>query len=166
MTDTIPTDNTVMTFDSRDQAVLLAEQLIDSARHEICFFGPIIDPVLLDNDAVISKLSEFARRSQHTRLRLVVHDTQKNVIDSHRLLPLAQRLTSHIQIHLSHPKYQDQRSLFLLVDQQAYLYCPNGERYQGRADLQPSAYARELQKQFEEFWSHSRPDTNSRRLHI
>jgi hypothetical protein len=166
MTDTIPTDNTVMTFDSRDQAASFAEQLIDSARQEICFFGPIIDPVLLDNDAVISKISEFARRSQRTRLRLVVHDTQKNVLDSHRLLPLAQRLTSHIQIHLSHPKYQDQRSLFLLVDQQAYLYCPNGERYQGRADLQPSAYARELQKQFEEFWSHSRPDTNSRRLHI
>lgn len=166
MTETIPTDNTVMTFDSRDQAVLLAEQLFDSAHQEICFFGPTIDPVLFDNDSIISKLSEFARRSQRTRLRLVVHDTQRNVVDSHRLLPLAQKLTSHIQIHLSHPKYQDQRSLFIVVDQQSYLYCPNSERYQGRAELQPSAYARELQKQFEEFWNHSRPDTNSRRLHL
>lgn len=166
MTETIPTDNRIMTFDSRDQAVSLTEQLVESARQEICFFGPNIDPVLFDNESVIRKLSDFSRRSQRTRLRLVVHDTQRNVIDSHRLLPLAQKLTSHIQIHLSHQKYQDQRSLFIVVDQQSYLYCPNSERYQGRAELQPCGYARELQKQFDKFWNQSRPDTNSRRLHL
>jgi hypothetical protein len=166
MADTIPTDNIVITFDSRDQAALLTAELIEAARQEICFFGPNIDPVLLDNDAVISKLSEFARRSQRTRCRLLVHDTQRNVIDSHRLLPLAQRLTSHIQIHTTHPKHQDQRTLFLVIDRQTYLYCPHAERYQGRVSLQPNAFARELQQQFDELWSHSRPDINTRRLHI
>lgn len=166
MTDMIPTDTTVTSFDSRDQAALLAAELIGSARQEICFFGPLIDPVLLDNDNVITKLSEFARRSQRTQIRIVVHDTQKNVIDSHRLLPLAQRLTSHIQIHTTHPKHQDQRSLFLLIDRQAYLYCPNAERYEGRAEMQGAAFARDLQQQFDELWSHSRPDINTRRLHL
>jgi hypothetical protein len=66
MVDTIPTDNTVKTFDSRDQAALLAAELIANARQEVCFFGPIIDPVLLDNEIVIARLSEFARRSQRT----------------------------------------------------------------------------------------------------
>jgi hypothetical protein len=166
MTDAIPTDNKVKTFNSRDQAALLAAELIESARQEICFFGPNIDPVLLDNDAVISQISEFARRSQRTRLRFLVHDTQRNVLDSHRLLPLAQRLTSHIQIHTTHPKHQDQRTLFLLIDGKGYLYCPNAERYQGRAESQPAAFARELQQQFDELWNHSRPDTNTRRLHL
>lgn len=166
MTDAIPTDTRVMTFDSRDQAALLTAELIETARQEICFFGPIIDPVLFDNDAVSSQLSEFARRSQRTRLRFLVHDTQRNVLDSHRLLPLAQRLTSHIQIHTTHPKHQDQRSLFLLIDRRAYLYCPNAERYQGRAEMQPAAFARDLQQQFDELWNHSRPDTNTRRLHL
>lgn len=166
MTDVIPTDSKVMTFDSRDQAATLASELIDTARQEICFFGPVIDPVLFDNDVAISKLSEFARRSQRTRLRILVHDTQRNVIDSHRLLPLAQRLTSHIQIHTTHPKHQAQRSLFMLVDRRAYLYCPNAERYQGRAEIQAAAFARDLQQQFEELWNHSRPDINTRRLHL
>jgi hypothetical protein len=166
MVDTIPTDNTVKTFDSRDQAALLAAELIANARQEVCFFGPIIDPVLLDNEIVIARLSEFARRSQRTQVRVVVHDTQKNVIDSHRLLPLAQRLTSHIQIHTTHPKHQDQRCLFLLIDRQTYLYCPNAERYQGRAEMQTAAFARDLQQQFDELWNHSRPDRNTRRLHL
>lgn len=166
MTDTIPTDTTVTSFDSRDQAASLAADLIASARQEICFFGPIIDPVLLDNDNVIAKLSEFARRSQRTRVRILVHDTHKNVIDSHRLLPLAQRLTSHIQIHTTHPKHQDQRNLFLLIDHKAYLYCPNSERYQGRTEHDITAFARDLQHQFDELWNHSRPDVNSRRLNL
>ena len=166
MVDTIPTDTTVKTFDSRDQSALLAAELIGQARQEVCFFGPIIDPVLLDNDTVISSLSEFARRSQRTKIRILVHDTQRNVIDSHRLLPLAQRLTSHIQIHTTHPKHQDQRSLFLVIDRQSYLYCPHAERYLGRVELQPNAFARELQQQFEELWSQSRPDVNTRRLNI
>lgn len=166
MTDMILTDDEMVAFDSRDHAAQITSELIDLARQEICIFGPIIDPVLFDNEVTIAKLSEFARRSQRTRLRIVVHDTRKNVIDSHRLLPLAQRLTSHIQIHITHQKHQDQRHQFMLIDGKAYLYCPNAERYQGRAEKDAAGTVRDFQQQFEELWSHSRPDVNTRRLNI
>ncbi len=162
----IPTDDKHIAFDSRDQAASLALELIAEARQEICFFGPTIDKVLLDNDAVIEKLSEFARRSPRTSIRIVVFDTRTNVSESHRLLPLAQKLTSKIKIHIASKKHRDSRHQYLLIDTNAYLYCPNAERYQGRAEKHAPAIVREYQQEFEELWNHSQPDINSRRLHI
>jgi hypothetical protein len=168
MTENIPTEDngTLLTFDSRDQAAKLALDLINEARQEICFFGPLIDPVLFDNDAAAEKLSEFARRSPRTRIRIVVNDTQKNVVNSHRLLPLAQKLTSSIDIHIAGSKHRDLRQQYMLVDGKAYLFCPVAERYQGRAEMHAPAAVREMQQDFEEIWNHSKPDINTRRLNL
>lgn len=166
MTTDNPTDDNLIAFDSREQAARLALELIQGARREICFFGPQIDPVLLDNEAVIETLSEFARRSPRTRIRIVAIDTHKNVVNSHQLLPLAQRLTSTVDIHIADRKHQDLRQQFLLIDDSAYLFCPNAERYQGRAEKYAPAVVREMQQDFEEVWNHSKPDRNTRRLHL
>lgn len=166
MSDTIPTEDSLITFDSRDQAAELTLELIEMAHQEVCFFGPIIDPVLLDNDRVIDKLSEFARRSPRTQIRVVVQDTRKNVVNSHRLLPLAQKLTSSIKIHIASQKHQELLQQFLIIDTKAYLFCPDAERYQGRVEKHAPAVVRDFLQQFEEIWSHSRPDINSRRLHL
>lgn len=168
MIENIPTDgnDTLLTFDSREQAAKLALDLINEARLEICFFGPLIDPVLFDNDLAAEKLSEFARRSPRTRIRIVVHDTQKNVVHSHRLLPLAQKLTSSIDIHITGSKHRDLRQQYMLVDGKAYLFCPVAERYQGRAEMHAPAAVKEMQQDFEEIWNHSKPDINTRRLNL
>jgi hypothetical protein len=163
-----PTDDTdnLVTFDSREQAGQLALALIEQARQEICFFGPIIDPVLLGSDTAVAKLSEFVRRSSRTFLRIVVHDTRKNVIDSHRLLPLAQKLTSSIKIQIAGRKHQDLRQQFMLIDGKAYLYCPVADYYQGRVERYAPAKVKVMQQDFEDIWNHSKPDINVRWLNL
>jgi len=161
-----PTDDGIIFFDSRDHAAQLALELIKHAHQEICFFGPLIDPVLFDNELVIAQLSKFCRRSPRSKVRFVVCDTHKNVTQSHRLILLAQRLTSKIDIHIASKKHQTLRSMFMLVDSNAYLYCPNAERYHGRAELAAPAEVRDRQQLFDEIWSHSKQDINTRRLNI
>jgi len=166
MAEGIPTDDTLLSFDSREQAAQLTAELVDLAQHEICFFGPSIDPVLFDNEIIIDKLSEFARRSARTKIRFVVFDTRKNIVQRHRLLPLVQRLTSKIEVHIASRKHQELRTMYMLVDTKAYLYCPNAERYMGRVEMHAPATVRDMQKDFEEIWTHSKQDINTRRLHI
>jgi len=166
MTEQLPTDDNAIAFDSRDHAEQLALELIQQARQEICFFGPLIDPVLLDNDSVIEHLSEFSRRSARSKIRIVVFDTRKNIAQSHRLIPLAQRLTSKIEIHIANTKHQQLRNLFMLIDNHAYLYCPNAERYQGRVAKYAPATVRDMQQNFDEIWNQSKQDNNTRRLHL
>lgn len=166
--ETSPTDDTgtLVTFDSREYAAELAVELIEQARQEICFFGPVIDPVLLGSEKAVTGLSDFVRRSSRTFLRIVVLDTRKNIVDSHRLLPLAQKLTSSIKIHIAGKKHQSLRQQFMLVDGKAYLYCPVADYYQGRMEKHAPAQVRTMQQEFEDMWNDSRPDINVRWLNL
>lgn len=166
MTEQLSTENNTVTFDNREHAEQLALELIQQAQQEICFFGPLIDPVLLDNDAIIEQMSAFARHSARGKIRIVVFDTRKNIAQSHRLIPLAQRLTSKIEIRIAKQEHQKLGSMYLLIDGNAYLYCPNAERYQGRADKHAPAAVRDMQQSFDDIWNHAKQDINTRRLHL
>lgn len=167
MTDSLSTEtNQVIHFDGREQATDLALQLVQQARREICFFGANIDAVLFDNTDILDCLSEFARRSDRTSIKFVIHSTQKNIQNSHGILPLAQRLTSSIQIHTTDRQHHDLNQMFLLIDDDAYLYCQHNDVYAGRACLNDRQEVRALKQTFAGIWDHSVNDINTRRLNI
>lgn len=168
MTDKLTTsdDTQVIHFDSREQATDLALQLVQQARREICFFGADLDAVLFDHDDTIDCLSEFARRSERTSIKFVVHSSKKNLQDSHGLIPLAQRLSSSIHIHTTDQQHHDLNQMFLIIDDEGYLFCHNNEIYSGRASFNHRQEVRTLKQIFTEIWNHSVNDINTRRLHI
>ncbi len=167
MTDTLSSDtDKTIHFASREQATDLALQLVQQARREICFFGPHIDDVLFDHVEILDCISEFARSSERKQIKFVVHSTQKNVQSSHGILPLVQRLTSSIHIHTTAQQHHDLSQMFLIIDDDAYLYCKNHEIYSGRASLNDRQEVRALKQTFSEIWNHSVNDINTRRLHI
>jgi len=153
-------------FDGREQATALALQLIQQARREICFFGANIDAVLFDHIETLDCMSEFARRSDRTSIKLVVHSTQKNIQNSHGIIPLVQRLTSSIHIHTTDRQHHDLNQMFLLIDDDAYLYCQHNDAYEGRASLDDRQEVRSLKQTFASIWDHSVNDVNTRRLNI
>lgn len=166
MAEQLTTEDTLISFDSRELAASLTLELIKQARQQICFFGPNIDSVLFDHVEVVERLSQFARSSHRTQIRFAVFDTRSNISHHHRLLPLAQRLTSSIHIHIVNKVHQHSPAMYLLVDDDAYLYCPNAARYTGKADSHDVVRVHELQNDFDEIWSHSQEDVHMRRLHI
>jgi hypothetical protein len=168
MTDTLSTDDAkqVIHFDSREQAKELALQLVQQARREICFFGDNIDPVLFDHADILEILSEFARRSERTTIKFVIHSSKKNLQDSHGFIPLAQRLTSSIHVHTTDQQHHDLKQMFLTIDDDAYLYCKNHEVYTGRACFNDRQEVRTLKQSFSEMWNHSVNDINTRRLNL
>ncbi|MDF1588310.1 MAG: hypothetical protein P1P93_04025 [Gammaproteobacteria bacterium] len=164
----LSTDNAseLIQFDGRESAQSTALQLAQHAHREICFFGQSIDPVLFDNMAMVDCLSEFARRNNKTSIKFVIDTTQHNVANGHRLLPLAQKLTSSIHIHSTAPQHKNENKMFVLVDDSGYLYCPNRTRYQGKACLHDVLTVRNLKQDFDEIWNHSSVDINVRQIHI
>ncbi len=153
-------------IDGRLQAVAAGNQLIQLAKREICFFAPSLDKHLLDNDEALTAISAFARDSRFSKVRLLVHSSRDAVSQSHRLLPLAQRLSSHIVLHECAREDQDQCHLYLLIDDNATLYCSDPLRYQGYLAKADRAQNLQLRQQFEAIWARSHPDVQSRRLHI
>jgi hypothetical protein len=164
--DTVNSAPTVIQFDSRDQARDLALSLVQQANRQVCFFGANLDPVLFDNLEFVTSLSKFARLSDRTVAKFVVHDTQQNAANGHRLLPLAQQLTSSIFIKTSCQQHQDLQQYFMLVDDKAYLYGQYATRYQGRVHFDDMAETRQLQQLFNTIWDQSHSDVHSRRLDL
>lgn len=164
-----PTDaaaNNHQAIDGRQQAMTACLHLVQQARREICFFAPSLDKHLLDNEDVIAAISVFARNSRYSKVRLLVHSTYEAISRSHRLLMLAQRLSSHIEVHECSREDQDHVYLCLLVDDDAILYCNDPLRYQGYLVEADRAQNRQLRQQFDAMWTRSHPDPQSRRLHI
>jgi hypothetical protein len=168
MTDSLSTEQAehIIHFDSREQASLLALELVQQAKREIAYFGPNIDAVLFDHPDTIDCISAFARSSDKSQLRFLVHSTRENVAKGHRLIPLAQRLSSKFSIHNTAKQHQDLIQQFLLIDDQCYLYCQNSLYHSGRGSLQDPLEVMLLRQQFEEMWKLSTADSNTRRLQI
>jgi hypothetical protein len=158
--------NDPTTFDSREQYLALASDLIRTAKRQCCFFAPTLDVVLLDNASVIESLSSPARSSEKARIRLLIHDSQPSVARGHRLLSLAQKLSSSIAIHKTAAQHREANQLFLIVDDRAHLYCPHHSLYQGRKNDNDAAETRQLQQVFDTMWEQSSIDSSLRRLHI
>lgn len=168
MTDTFSADNSnqLIRFDSREHVRALALELAQQARREICFFGNAIDPVLFDDASFIDCLSEFARRNDKTSVKFLVHSANANIQNGHRVIPLAQRLTSSIHIRTTAKQHQQLTQMFMLIDNNGYLYCQNYQHYQGRACFNDPAQVRNLKHTFDDMWNHSSTDSSIRRLQL
>lgn len=166
MADAANKQENLILINGRHQAQETALQLLQHAKREICFFGPEIDKILFDNEAAIDLLSQLARKSRFSRVRFAVYSTRRNVSDSHRLLPLAQRLSSILLIHQCDREDQTRQDSFLLVDNIGYLHCHNAVRYTGTAHLNDRSKNRFFQQQFDQLWARSSMDPNSRRLQL
>jgi len=153
-------------FEGRDEARSLVLEMAQQAKRQICIFGRDIDSILFDQPEFIDCISELARQSDRTEIKILVHSTLPNVQHDHRLIPLAQHLSSSIHIHNTAKQHQDSQQTLFLVDDFAYLSCPRSSVYDGSACLYDRLEVRQLQRTFDEKWEKSTPDISIRRLHL
>jgi len=153
-------------FEGRDEAKALVLTMAEQAKRQICIFGTDIDQALFNNEAFLDIVSQLARRHSTTQIRILVHDTAKSVQNDHRLIPLAQRLTSSIHIHNTARQHKDSNKTQILVDDFAYLTCPLATQYNGYANLYDRLEVRQLQHDFDTMWAQSTPDITVRRLDL
>ena len=153
-------------FDGREEAIPLVIELANQAKHRLCILGRNIDPVLFDNSDFIDSASRLARRSPRSEIRIIAQSTKMNMQQGHRLIELAQHLSS--DIHIRNPEKQEQtiQQTLLLVDDFAYLICPRATQYSGFANQYDRLEVRELSMQFNDLWQHSKADRAVRRLTI
>ena len=153
-------------FEGRDEAKAIALLMAQQAKQQICILGRDIDHALFGDKEFIDCLSELARRSPATKIRILVHDTRLNQQNGHRIIALAQHLTSSIHIHNTAKQHRDMQITQFLVDDFSYLSCPRATQYDGYANLYDRLEVRQLQQKFDELWQQSTPDITVRRLEL
>lgn len=150
--------------ENREHALSLAEQ----ANHSIDIFTQDLEAEIYDNEAFEQALFQLTKKHPNTRVRILVQNSMRPVQNGHRLIRLAQNLTSSVTIHNPSREHQDEQCGFLVVDRLGFLYRVNANdrNYDASISFMSPLRARNLTDFFNEVWEHSSPDVQTRRMNI
>ncbi|MGD8380157.1 MAG: hypothetical protein PVJ40_04650 [Gammaproteobacteria bacterium] len=148
--------------DNREAAARLARM----ARRSLAIFTRDLEPALLDQQAFVDPVRELATGSRYARIRILVLDATRAVREGHRLVNLAGRLTSFIEIRRPGPDHRTIAEAFMIADENALLWRPLADRHEGSLLLNHPIRAREKLREFDEIWAHAEPESEFRHLGI
>jgi predicted GNAT family N-acyltransferase len=161
-----PEPRTIVAED-RDQAVAAISDLLADAEHEIAIYTRDLDPALLDVPPVLDAIKRIALSGRHARVRVLVQEPRKAVADGHRLIALAQRLPSLIEIRT--PEDEQDRlyaSAFLINDRRGYLFRSLASRSEAEGSTYAPGRHQQLREYFDQVWERSVPSEELRQLAI
>jgi hypothetical protein len=153
-------------FDGSEQNRRLALQLAERARHEILIASYDLDNRVYSNSDFVDALSTFVRGHRDAHVNILVWKTSSAIKQGHRLIDLAQRLSSSIHIHEPDKVHKEFTESFMVVDGTAYFRRPLADRFEGEADFHAPLIARDLKERFDMMWERSTSCSEFRRLRI
>lgn len=155
-------------IDTVEENKSVAISLAKNACHSIDIFTQDMDAEIYDNSEFEQCIFNLAKKHPTTKIRILVQDTGRSVQNGHRLIRLAQDITSSVFIHNPSAEYKDEQCAFLVVDKQGVLYRvnANNRNYKARASFMSPQRASKLTDFFNEVWQHSSPDMQTRRIYI
>ncbi|MBF7731496.1 DUF7931 domain-containing protein [Pseudomonas sp. N040] len=149
-------------FDNPDGARAQALALLLQARRSLCLYTPDLESWLYNHAVVQDACRAFLLGKPHNRLRILLRDSSKAVRNGHRLLTLARRLSSNLQIRKLHPDYPAEAIAFVVADDRGLLLRPEPDQYAGYALYNDPGRARLRQAQFDQAWDCSTLDPDLR----
>ena len=140
----------------------LAVRLCDSARRHICILSPRLDHRVFDQADLVYALSGLARRGPQSEIRILVANPEPIIQRGHRLLELARRLPSVLQLHklAEHPSWRGET--LVLRDNDGALVKPLETDQQAFYEPDSRARCSQYSELFNELWRRSSPDINFR----
>jgi predicted GNAT family N-acyltransferase len=128
-------------------------QLLGDARHRLAIYLPLLGNDSYASAEELAELRRIAISGRGAQIRILLHDPAAALRNDHRLIALAQRLPSTLQIRMPVEEADlAYVSAYLLNDAGGYLFLPEANRPQGRAALHDRASQAPLQQHFDEVW--------------
>ncbi len=146
-----------------DHVVAMASQVT----RRICIFSQDFDSAVLDHDNVVDTISQFARgHARVAQVHILVQRPETAIRQGHRLVELARRLPSFVQIHRPAEQHRNVADAFITFDSNGYLHRELGDRPEGSGCYADSLRTLELVRKFDELWAMSEVESEFRRLGI
>ncbi|MFC5525517.1 GNAT family N-acetyltransferase [Rhodanobacter ginsengisoli] len=138
---------------TRSESAAARLQLLGDARHRLAIYQPILGNDSYASTEELDQLRRIAISGRGAQIRILLHDPAGALRNDHRLIALAQRLPSSIQVRVPVEEADlAYVSAYLLNDVGGYLFLPEADRPQGRAARDDRASQAPLQQHFNEVW--------------
>lgn len=153
-------------FSTAEENRRLSLSLAQQARHEILIASYDFDTRIYSNQEFVDALAAFVRAHRNAHVDILVWQTKPAVKQGHRVIDLAQRLSSSVRIHEPDKVHAEFIESYMIVDGIAYFRRPLADRFDGIGSLHAPLIARDLKEQFHAMWERSAPCSEFRRLRI
>jgi hypothetical protein len=148
------------------EATAVAHALAGQAQRTLLLHTEDLEPAIYNEAAFLDAVSRLARSHGQSRIWILIQDARKIVQHGHRLIEIARRLSSSIQLRRPAPQYRTFHESFLLADGCGYLHRPIAARYEGTANFHDPGKVADYEKYFMEVWERSEQDEEIKRLYI
>lgn len=152
----------IQRFETVDGARRHALALLGQAQRSLSLYSRDFEPLLYNHNSIQQACLRFLLAHPRNRLRVLLDDSSRAVKNGHRLLGLARRLSSSMEIRKCHPEYPTQLAAFVIADNCGALVRPTPDQPNGYALYSDPGRARQLQRQFDTAWDHSLSDPDLR----
>ncbi|MGH8659541.1 MAG: hypothetical protein ACREV4_14000 [Gammaproteobacteria bacterium] len=150
--------------ESSEELRRVSLRMVQQCKQQLDLVSRYLDPAVYDTAEFQDALMDLALRSRHTQIRIVVLDPQPMVSEGHRVLDLAQCLSSLVHLRVPGEEHRQFNEAFLVADRTGVIYRKLSDRFEGTVNFDDRSEALELQRRFEEIWDKALPDPNFRRL--
>jgi hypothetical protein len=148
--------------DNADAAVALVKQ----CKLKLAIISHDLDPFVYDQPDFVEAVRQLALRGRNVEIRILAFEPQLIVRRGHKLVDLAGKVSSYIELRKPSEQYKSFNEAVLIADEIGYLFRESTERYKGRLNFNSRRESKFMLDVFNSMWATSRPDPNFRRMHI
>ena len=160
--------NEEIQIETADEYRQITLSLAEQAHHSIDIFTQDLEIEIYGNKIFEHSVFALSKKHPNTRIRILVQDSSKSVRNGHRLIKLAQQLTSSVFINNPTNKQKDEQGAFMVVDNIGLIHrtLATTRTYKANANFKSPRPAAKLVDHFNNIWQHSVPDIQTRRMYI
>ncbi|MEM7292143.1 MAG: hypothetical protein AAF420_01950 [Pseudomonadota bacterium] len=156
----------VISVDTAEDIVAHLVRFAGQSRRLVQLFSPTLTHALYNDARFIEALSKSIRENRRKRVQILLSNPSPSISRGHRMVALAEKLSSYIEIRRTHKDFQNISNEYLLADKRAYLFRPNAERYTCDVCYNDPLTTDSYYKRFLEIWESSTREREFLRLHI
>lgn len=154
----------VLEPETSEDCRVLCLSMAQQALNRIRIISRHLDPKLFDNEEFVETVKRLVLSRSVSRVEIIVMDSGPLMRRGHRLVTLAQRLSSYIEIRKPSRQHRTFNAAYFVVDNCAYVDRIFADRYDGTACFNNPRTAQAMLSTFDELWQNGEPDPNLRRL--
>jgi len=144
----------------RDASLKVAK----SAQRLLSIFTPDLEPLIYGEEAFLEAIKRLVLARSYAKVRVLLADPARAMVDNNRFLALARRLTSCIDLRAMSPEYPASAGAFIIADDKALVYRLQIDRWDGIADMNDPAVVRRYLNFFDEVWNTSMQESQMRQM--
>jgi len=142
----------LLRIETRDDCQQLTLAMAKQAKRSLNIFSHDLEPALYNSPSFYEAARSVIGADTNSLIRILVYDISGTVNKGHRLLELASRLSSRVQVRKLTKKYHH---AFMIADSIGVVDRRRAERYEGSANFNAPGWAQNLQVFFNGVWDQS-----------